>query len=61
MSGLYNITQAGFTRPPDNYLTFAKDYGTQTENWQGVDFSVNARMHGVMHAGRHQHGQQAHL
>ena len=34
--------QAGFTRPPDNYLTYAKDYGSQTENWQGVDFSVNA-------------------
>jgi hypothetical protein len=51
VSGLYNITQAGFTRPPDNYLTFAKDYGSQTENWQGVDFSVNARVHGVVTQG----------
>jgi hypothetical protein len=47
VSGLYNVTQAGFTRPPDNYLTFAKDYGEQIENWQGVDFSVNARLRGI--------------
>ena len=51
VSGLYNITQAGFTRPPDNYLTFAKDYGEQIENWQGIDFSVNARMRGVVTQG----------
>jgi len=51
VSGLYNITLAGFTRPPDNYLTFAKDYGEQTENWQGYDFSVNARMRGVVTQG----------
>jgi len=51
VSGLYNITQAGFTRPPDNYLTFAKDYGEQIENWQGFDFSVNARMRGVVTQG----------
>ena len=51
VSGLYNITQAGFTRPPDNYLTFAKDYGEQIENWQGVDLSVNARFRGVVTQG----------
>ena len=44
VTGLYNVTQAGFTRPPDNLLTFAGDYGTQTENWHGVDVSVNARL-----------------
>jgi hypothetical protein len=48
VSGLYNITQAGFTRPPDNYLTFASDYGEQIENWQGVDFGLNARFRGVV-------------
>jgi hypothetical protein len=51
VSGLYNITQAGFTRPPDNYLTFANEYGEQIENWQGVDFGVNARFRGVVTQG----------
>jgi hypothetical protein len=51
VSGLYNITQAGFTRPPDNYLTFASDYGEQIENWQGVDFGLNARFRGVVTQG----------
>ncbi|HEU4692050.1 MAG TPA: hypothetical protein VFS23_26995, partial [Vicinamibacterales bacterium] len=51
VSGLYNITQAGFTRPPDNFLTFASDYGEQIENWQGVDFGVNARFRGVVTQG----------
>ena len=44
--GLFNVTQAGFTRPPDNLLTFAENYGTQIENWHGVDASVNARLRG---------------
>ena len=51
VDGLYNVTQAGFTRPPDNYLTFAKDYGEQIENWQGVDISVNTRLRGVITQG----------
>jgi hypothetical protein len=51
VNGLYNVTQAGFTRPPDNYLTFAKDYGEQIENWQGVDISVNTRLRGIVTQG----------
>src|SRR5439155_6448869 len=27
----------------DNYVTFASDYGTQIEHWNGVDITVNAR------------------
>jgi hypothetical protein len=46
VSGLYNITFAGLTRPPDNLLTFAKNYGEQFENWQGIDASFNARLRG---------------
>ena len=46
VAGLFNVTQAGFTRPPDNLLTFADNYGTQIENWHGVDASVNARLRG---------------
>jgi hypothetical protein len=30
--------------PANNLLTFAKNYGTQIENWQGVDLTVNARL-----------------
>ncbi len=44
VAGLYNVTQAGFTRLPDNLLTFAETYGKQVENWQGFDFAVNARL-----------------
>ena len=46
VNGLYNITFAALTRPPNNLLTFAKNYGEQLENWQGVDFNVNARLRG---------------
>ena len=46
VSGLYNITQAALTRPPNNLLTFASNYGTQVENWQGIDASLNARLRG---------------
>ena len=51
VNGFYNITQAGFTRPPDNFLTFAKGYGEQIENWRGVDVSMNARVRGVITQG----------
>jgi hypothetical protein len=51
VNGFYNITQAGFTRPPDNLLTFAKSYGEQIENWRGVDVSMNARVRGVIAQG----------
>ena len=51
VNGFYNITQAGFTRPPDNLLTFAKSYGEQIENWRGVDVSMNARVRGVITQG----------
>ena len=27
----------------DNYVTFASDYGKQTEHWNGLDLTVNAR------------------
>jgi hypothetical protein len=30
--------------PTNNLLTFAKNYGEQIENWQGVDVTINARL-----------------
>ena len=46
VSGLYNITPTALTRPPNNLLTFAKNYGDQVENWQGVDVNVTSRLRG---------------
>jgi len=44
ISGLYNINPSKFGAATDNYTSFASDFGEQTETWNGVDFSVNARM-----------------
>ena len=46
VGGLYNITPTALTRPPNNFLTFAKTYGEQLENWQGVDVNVTSRLRG---------------
>ena len=51
VGGLFNVTQAGFSRPPNNLLTFAENYGEQTENWHGIDLSMNARLRGVVAQG----------
>ncbi|HEY7188388.1 MAG TPA: hypothetical protein VH436_17650, partial [Vicinamibacterales bacterium] len=47
-----NYTIAGFkdrnpdtlTRPADNYVRLASDYGDQSQKWSGVDASINARL-----------------
>ena len=43
ISGLYNLVPArvGFV---DELAQSSKNFGDQTENWQGVDLSVNARL-----------------
>jgi hypothetical protein len=43
LSGLYNIKPARFGIPADNIWTFAKKLGKQTEVWNGVDFTFEAR------------------
>jgi len=43
VSGLYNVTLDKFSVPPDNYLTYADNYGKQTSRWNGVDVNVTAR------------------
>jgi hypothetical protein len=45
ISDLYNVTPAKFGQT-NNLLTFAKNFGAQKENWQGVDVSLNARLGG---------------
>ena len=42
---LYTPTQAAANIPAQNYITWETDFGTARESyWQGVDFTVNARM-----------------
>jgi hypothetical protein len=43
ISGLYDLKPAKFGVPTDNFLTSAGKYGKQTEVWNGVDVTVNAR------------------
>ena len=42
--GLYNVNPAKFSVPANNFVTLASNYGKQIEHWNGVDFSVNARL-----------------
>ena len=45
VGGLVNVVPTKFGQT-NNLLTFADNYGKQTESWQGVDISVNARLRG---------------
>jgi hypothetical protein len=45
VSNLYNVVPARFGQT-NNLLTFAENFGTQMENWQGVDVTLNARLAG---------------
>jgi hypothetical protein len=43
IGGLYDLKPAAFGRPADNLLTFADNYGEQTNHWNGMDVTINAR------------------
>jgi len=44
VTGLYNIQQAKFGVPAQNFVTLASNYGDQTERFDGIDINVNARL-----------------
>ncbi len=44
ISGFKDRNPDTVTRPADNYVRLASDYGDQSQVWSGVDWSVNARM-----------------
>jgi hypothetical protein len=43
ITGFSDIKPARFGTPGDELVTFTKNYGTQYEHWNGVDFTINAR------------------
>ena len=40
----FNVNNAAFTRPPQNFYTFASDYGDWTQYWHGFDVTGTARL-----------------
>jgi hypothetical protein len=47
---LYTVTQAASQIPAQNYITWETDFGPARSNyWQGVDFTLNARMRQGLH------------
>jgi hypothetical protein len=44
VTGFKNLDPAAQTRPGDNYVTLARNFGKQIERWNGVDVTVNARL-----------------
>ena len=43
VSGLYNVTAAGFARAPSNNITSANKFGSQTQVYDGVLINFSAR------------------
>jgi hypothetical protein len=46
VNGFKNLNPTAFGRATSNYVTLARNYGKQTEHWNGVDVNVNARLSG---------------
>lgn len=44
VSGLYDLKPGSFGRRAQNYNSLSKKYGTQSEHWNGVDVSAQARL-----------------
>ena len=48
ISGLYDVNPAKFGLPVNNFNTLDATYGNQIEHYNGVDFSLNARLNGLL-------------
>jgi hypothetical protein len=44
IDGLYDLKLSAVGAPVVNYTALARDFGEQTEHWNGMDASVNARL-----------------
>jgi hypothetical protein len=44
LTGLYNVKPEAFSRPAQNLNTLSDNYGKQTEHWNGIDVTLNARL-----------------
>jgi hypothetical protein len=44
VSGLYNINSRGFSAVPNNLVTDSSQFGEQSEIYNGVDLTINARL-----------------
>lgn len=43
VSGLYDLKPASFGRRADLFLTYSDNFGSESEQWEGVDVSISAR------------------
>jgi hypothetical protein len=48
VSGLYNRTQTSLGRAPNTLRRSVNDFGGQSQNWKGIDVSVNARLENLL-------------
>jgi hypothetical protein len=44
ITDLYDLNPSKFGLPADNYQTFASNYGTQIDHWNGFDITASARL-----------------
>lgn len=47
INGFVNVNPAKFGQV-DNYVTEAKNFGKQTQHWNGVDFNIQARLSAIL-------------
>jgi hypothetical protein len=44
IDGLYDVKPSAFGRVNDGFVTVSDNFGKQTEHWNGIDFTLNARL-----------------